>query len=60
VERGNVKQALESLGRVDVAKGLVLSAAPRQHAEYDYGNAYYYQQSYGAPSDSDDEQHAAS
>jgi capsular exopolysaccharide synthesis family protein len=63
VERGNVKQALESLGRVDAAKGLVLSAVERKHAEYYYGNAYYYQQSYGSPSSDDsgdDEKQAAS
>jgi tyrosine-protein kinase Etk/Wzc len=63
VERGNVKQALESLNRVEAAKGLVLSAVERKHAEYYYGNAYYYQQSYGSPSEdsSDDgDQQAAS
>lgn len=62
VERGNVKQALESLNRVQAAKGLVLSAVERKHSEYYYGNAYYYQQSYGAPSpdDSGDEHQAAS
>jgi Mrp family chromosome partitioning ATPase len=58
VERGNVRQALESLHRLDVPKGLVLSAVERKHAEYYYGGAYYYQQSYGQAAD--DEEKAAS
>jgi capsular exopolysaccharide synthesis family protein len=62
VQRGNAKQAVESLVRLDVAKGLVLNNVERKHAEhYYYGGGYYYARAYGADSAADDEdQQAAS
>jgi capsular exopolysaccharide synthesis family protein len=47
-ERNTTRQAVDLLGRVDVAKGLVLNGVSRRHDEYGYGGAYYsYHQRYG-------------
>lgn len=59
VERGHVRQSVEALDRLDVPKGLVLSAVERKHAEYYYGNAYYYQAAYGQAADEDAQQAAS-
>jgi capsular exopolysaccharide synthesis family protein len=60
VERGNLRNTLESLARLDVPKGLVLSAVERKHAEYYYGGGYGYAQAYAAAIEEDEDQQAAS
>ena len=57
VERGNIRQAVDSLVRIEANKGLVLNAIERRHAEYYYGSGYYYSRSYG-PSQDDEQPRA--
>lgn len=60
IERGPARQAVESLARLDVHKGLVLNGVERKHADsyYEYGG-YAYAQAYGIAAD-DDKQAAGS
>jgi capsular exopolysaccharide synthesis family protein len=61
LERGPARQAVESLARLDVHKGLVLNGVERKHADsyYEYGG-YAYAQAYGIAADQDDKQAAGS
>ncbi|MBL4687846.1 MAG: AAA family ATPase [Nannocystaceae bacterium] len=60
VERPSIRQATESLGRLDMLKGLVLNHVERKHAEYYYGGGgYYYNRTYGSSEDEPKEQAAS-
>ena len=59
VERASLRHAIAALGRVRVAKGLVLNGVTRRHSEDYYGSAYSYAYA-GAYGEADDSQRAAS
>lgn len=59
VERASLRHAIAALGRVRVAKGLVLNGVTRRHSEDYYGSAYAYAYG-GAYGEADEQQRAAS
>jgi Mrp family chromosome partitioning ATPase len=52
VERASLRQAINAIERVHVAKGLVLNGVTRRHSEdYYYGSSYAYGGVYGEAPD---------
>lgn len=53
VERGNLRQVSNAIGRLDTQTGFVMNGVERKHAEYYYDGSYSYNRAYDSIGDSD-------